>query len=124
MQWTSPGTERTVIDQEQVRQRRSELRREFKALYRDVIRILFEEDPIGINFKSNTDEYEPEAGTILPRLRQCRSVDDVRSVVHEEFGVVKLELDGIGGKFCATATGVSLVEAGEARFVEDVPGET
>jgi len=42
----------------------------------------------------------------------------------EEVGAVKLELDGIGGKFCATATSLSLLEAGEARFVEDVPGET
>ena len=74
-----------MSDQEQVRRRRSELRREFKDLYREVTQILFEEDPIGINFKTNFDEYEPEAGTILPRLRNCRTVDDVRSVVHEEF---------------------------------------
>ncbi len=38
-----------------------------------------------INFEENTDEYEPEVGTILPRLRTCRSEDDVRQVVHEEF---------------------------------------
>ena len=42
----------------------------------------------------------------------------------EDVGTVKLELGGIGGKFCATATSLSLLEAGEARFVEDVPGET
>ena len=74
-----------MSDQEQARRRRSELRREFKDLYREVTQILFEEDPISINFKSNTDEYEPETGTILPRLRECRTVDDVRSIVHEEF---------------------------------------
>jgi hypothetical protein len=38
-----------------------------------------------INFGDNTDEYEPEVGTILPRLRDCRSADDVRKVVQEEF---------------------------------------
>ena len=73
-----------MSDQERIGRQRSELRRQFKALYQQVTRILFEEDPIGINFKSNTDEYEPETGTILPRLRECRTVDDVRNVVHEE----------------------------------------
>lgn len=29
--------------------------------------------------------YEPEVGTILPRLRSCYSPDDVRRVVHQEF---------------------------------------
>jgi hypothetical protein len=72
-------------DREKVRRRRLELRREFKALYQQVTLILFEEDPSGINFKTNTDEYEPEAGTILPRLRECSTADDVRAVVHEEF---------------------------------------
>ncbi|MBI3874868.1 MAG: hypothetical protein HY300_02665 [Verrucomicrobia bacterium] len=47
--------------------------------------LLFRHDPIGINSKTNTDEYEPEAGTILPRLRDCRSEADVCRVVHEEF---------------------------------------
>ena len=33
--------------------------------FMQLAQILFEEDPIGINFTDNTDEYEPEAGTIL-----------------------------------------------------------
>jgi hypothetical protein len=41
--------------------------------------------PFGINFEDNTDEYEPETDTILPRLKSCRSAEEVRSVVHEEF---------------------------------------
>jgi hypothetical protein len=72
-------------DREKIQRRRLELRREFKALYQQVTLILFEEDPIGINFKTNTDEYEPEAGTILPRLRECGTADGVRAVVHDEF---------------------------------------
>jgi len=36
----------------------------------------YRHDPIGINFEVNTDEYESEAGTILPKLRSCRSADD------------------------------------------------
>ena len=72
-------------DRAENRRRRSELRRRFKGLYEEVTRILFEEDPIRINFETNTDEYEPEAGTILPRLRGCATAEDVRMLVHTEF---------------------------------------
>jgi hypothetical protein len=61
------------------------LREEFKGLYDRLAAILFEEDPAGINFEDNTDEYEPEVRTTLPRLKDCRSVQDVQAVVHEEF---------------------------------------
>ena len=37
-----------------------------------------------LNFGSNSDEYEPEVGTILPRLKQCRSAQYVQEVVYEE----------------------------------------
>jgi hypothetical protein len=61
------------------------LRAQYGALFDEVSQILFELDPVGINFETNTDEYEPEVGTILPRLRSCDSVDDARRVIHEEF---------------------------------------
>lgn len=64
---------------------REALRQEFGALYGRVSAILFEEDPIGINFGTNTDEYDPEVDTILPRLAACVTVEDVRAVVHAEF---------------------------------------
>jgi len=40
---------------------------------------------LSINFEDNTDEYEPEARTILPRLRTCANSDEVVAVVFEEF---------------------------------------
>ncbi len=40
---------------------------------------------MGINFETNTDEYEPEVGTILPRLLDCKSLDDGTRVMREEF---------------------------------------
>src|ERR1700756_3469354 len=40
---------------------------------------------MGINFEVNPDEYHPEVGTILPRLRSCQSANDVLQVTHEEF---------------------------------------
>ena len=69
----------------EIRRERDELKRRYRVAYQRLNDILFSEDPIGINFKENTDEYEPEVGTILPRLRDCRSKDDVERVVHEEF---------------------------------------
>jgi len=53
--------------------------------HRKQFAILFRHDPMGINFEDNTDEYDPEVGTILPRLRDCRSPEQVRRVTHEEF---------------------------------------
>jgi hypothetical protein len=64
---------------------RRQLRAEYGKLFDSVAALLFRKDPIGINFETNTDEYEPEAETILPRLRTCQSADDVRHVVHQEF---------------------------------------
>jgi hypothetical protein len=47
--------------------------------------ILFEEDPVGINFEGNTDEYEAEAGTILPKLSRCETVEEIQELLHSEF---------------------------------------
>jgi hypothetical protein len=70
---------------EEVVAERKRLKAEYRELYDEVAALLFRHDPVGINFKDNTDEYEPEVGTILPRLRSCHSVDDVRHLVHREF---------------------------------------
>lgn len=64
---------------------RKALKKQYGELYDCVAAALFEDDPIGINFEENTDEYEPEAGTIIPRLTQAQSVQDVVAIVHEEF---------------------------------------
>jgi hypothetical protein len=54
-------------------------------LFDSIAALLYRHDPIGINFEVNTDEYETEAETIIPRLRNCQSADDVLQVVHAEF---------------------------------------
>jgi hypothetical protein len=58
---------------------------EFGELFAEVSEILFRCDPMCINYGFNTDEYEPEVGTILPRLKDCQSTRDVQKVVYEEF---------------------------------------
>lgn len=55
------------------------------ALFASVSALLFEADPMSINFESNPEEYEPEVGTILPRLPAATSPQDVAVIVHEEF---------------------------------------
>ena len=55
------------------------LRAEYKTLFDSQAALLLRHNPIGINFDfdDNGDEYEPEAGTILPRLSSRRFEDDV-----------------------------------------------
>jgi hypothetical protein len=70
---------------EQILEERRQLKAAYADLFDAITEILFRHDPIGINFEVNTDEYEAEARTILPRLRTCKSPADVTAVVHEEF---------------------------------------
>ncbi len=70
---------------EEIIAERQRLKAEYRGLFDELAALLFRHDPVGINFEDNTDEYEPEVGTILPRLRSCHSPDDVRRVVHQEF---------------------------------------
>ena len=57
----------------------------YKELYSTVEAILFNHDPIRINVGFNSDEYDPEVGTILPRLKNANSEGDVVDINHEEF---------------------------------------
>ncbi len=47
--------------------------------------VLFVDDPIGINYETNLDEYRPEAETIVLRLPEAHSRVDVHQIVWEEF---------------------------------------
>ena len=70
---------------EEIVEERRRLKAEYRELFDEVEALLFRHDPIGINFGTNPDEYEPEVRTILPRLKNCHSTEDVLDVVHEEF---------------------------------------
>jgi hypothetical protein len=69
---------------EEIHENRRRLRAEYGKLFDSVSALLFRHDPVGINFEVNTSEYEAEAETILPKLRSCRTTDDVLKVVHAE----------------------------------------
>ena len=70
---------------EKARAARETVRRQDPQLFASVLAAMFRHDPIGINFDTNTDEYEAETGTVIPRLRGCSSAEDVATVLHEEF---------------------------------------
>ena len=61
------------------------VQKKFGVLFSEVEKVLFDADPMGINLGFNTDEYEPEVRTILPRLKPSCSVQDVQQIVYEEF---------------------------------------
>lgn len=65
---------------------RQQLKAKYGDVYGEVVAILYQHDPIGLSGAgAPEDEYEPEAGTILPRLGEARSVADARHIIHEEF---------------------------------------
>lgn len=72
-------------DRETLLRERRALKRKYGDLFATVSALLFEADLQGINFGDNTDEYEPEASTIIPRLEHARNEQDVVAIVHEEF---------------------------------------
>jgi hypothetical protein len=65
--------------------RQVELTVRYEQLTGDVEALLYRHDPIGIAFGDNPDEYSPEAGSIVPRLLDVTTVEDVQRIVHEEF---------------------------------------
>ncbi len=59
------------------------LKAQYKKLFASISEILLKADPIGIGYVP--DEYDLEAGTILPRLPSAQSADDVQTILYEEF---------------------------------------
>ena len=63
-----------------------ELCRAYGELRSRVIQLINEADPIRLlQSGAPRDEYEPEVGTILPRLKEATSGEDVTQIVHQEF---------------------------------------
>ena len=67
------------------KEERARLKGEYKKLFEEASALLFRHNPIGLDFETNIDEYDPEVGTVLPRLSSCNSPEDVQRVLHEEF---------------------------------------
>jgi hypothetical protein len=58
----------------------------YGALYLEVRGILNAHDPVGlISMGAPEDEYEPEVGTILPRLKEASDPSGVQVILQDEF---------------------------------------
>lgn len=60
-------------------------REEMTPVIRNVSAILFECDPMCLNFGSNSDEYDPEAVTIISMLKYKENVDDAIEAIVDTF---------------------------------------
>ena len=72
-----------VNEADQRRAARKRLQAQYRALYDELLEILFQLDPIGVH-QGDTDKFVPELATMLPRLREARIADDVERIVLEE----------------------------------------
>jgi hypothetical protein len=63
---------------------RKRLQAQYRALYDEVVDILFEADPIGVHVHHNVEKFVPEATSILARLRDARFAEDVENIVQQE----------------------------------------
>jgi hypothetical protein len=81
MNWMRP------IDLELEAERRRALKQRYPELVAELTRIFAEDDPMGLmdDDGMNAIEYDGEIGTILPRLGDCESSEDVQAVIAEEF---------------------------------------
>lgn len=80
-EWPPEIIERVARD----RAARDTVRQHDPTLFAAVSEAMFRHDPIGIDLGGNSDEYETEAGTVIPRLSRCVSAADVEQVLREEF---------------------------------------
>jgi hypothetical protein len=74
----------SVNDSEQRRAARERFKAQYRALYDEVLEILFRINPIGVHRTDGTEKFVPEVASILPRLRDARVADDVEQIVVEE----------------------------------------
>lgn len=77
--------ERRLAEARAAKQSRFEQTATQRDLVDAVSQILFRADPAGINFETNTDEYDAEAETIVIGLPNAHSPEDVKALMRETF---------------------------------------
>jgi hypothetical protein len=79
--WSEEKAPRTAA----ARAERERLTVGYEQLVSAIEGVLFRNDPIGLNFVTNTDEYRAEAQTIVVQLPDAAEEAAVHRIVHEEF---------------------------------------
>lgn len=72
-----------VNSAEQRRVVRKRLQARHRALYDELLEILFQLDPLGVH-EHTAEKFVPELATILPRLRDARYPEDVEQIIRDE----------------------------------------
>lgn len=72
-------TRQDIIDE------RNALKAQYGGFYDELAALLFRHDPVGLDYETNRDEYDPEARAILKQLPACASTADVARLAHEVF---------------------------------------
>jgi hypothetical protein len=78
-------SERRAQAIKEARARRTELIVGREEIVAAIEVLLFERDPLGINFETNKDEYRPEAESIVIRLPDASNEADAKAIVYDEF---------------------------------------
>ncbi len=73
-----------MSEHEEHRAARRRLQAQYRALYNELVDILFEIDPIGVHVDPDAEKFVPEASSILARLREARLAEDVENILQQE----------------------------------------
>jgi hypothetical protein len=85
---------------------RQKVKREYGPLFATVSAALANADPMGLIIDgAPPDEYEPEVGAVLPRLREACCAHDIEQILWEEFDRSLAGLARIQGGRRLTAAG-------------------
>ena len=78
------------------RQQHRMLQKEYGRFYRAVSDILFRHNPMELDGKHNTGDYNPEVDVLLLRIREAEDLNTLRQLLFEVF------LTDFGGENCGT----------------------
>ena len=71
----------------EARQQRRTLQKEYGSFYRAVSDILFRHNPMELDGKRNTGEYDPEIDALLSRLQEAEHLNALHDLLFEVFRI-------------------------------------
>lgn len=71
--------------EKEARQQHRILQKEFGSFYRAVSDIVFRHNPIDLDGKRNTGEYDPEVDALLSRIQEAENLNTLHELLFEVF---------------------------------------
>jgi hypothetical protein len=71
----------------EARQQHRILQKEYGSFYRAVSDILFRHNPMDLDGKRNTGQYDPEIDALLSRLQEAEHLDALHNLLFEVFRI-------------------------------------